>query len=530
MKTVHYFGQDIVLYRTDAGQARAIEPFCPHMGAHLGHGGCVDGEVIQCPFHHWRFGADGHCVSIPGASKLPKRATLQHLPLIEQDDVLLVFHDVEVAEGLRAVAREPFAIPPLGPQGFAPSHTVQWSLRTHPQEVCENTVDMAHLRPIHGVVGSHVVGKPHIDGAHMNVVLEFTAPGDLIGMPGQDNDVQLDVILHGLGRIVARTHVRNVDVRARQAIYCTPVDGERMDLRGVVNTAIQADPDMTASLSELFFESFVEDFQKDFHIWENKRYVERPLLSAADGPVSLYRRWTRQFYPQASSTQPQDGQRRDGQRTQAARPRSYTTGAAPPQRLSLLTRARETVQSTVGLLEDRLRRVYSVGRQQLSNDTGNGAGGRYATGHSAGHSTANATDHPVAHPAGNATAYSAGDADSNGETKASAPSPKIATAEEYFATLDERFRPAGAAGVKAVFQWKLSGDGGGTRYAVVDDGTMALHDGEHTKPTVTIAMKAADYVRMVNGELDGARAFTTGKAKLSGSIPMAMKMRQIFPQ
>ena len=49
-------------------------------------------------------------------------------------------------------------------------------------------------------------------------------------------------------------------------------------------------------------------------------------------------------------------------------------------------------------------------------------------------------------------------------------------------------------------------------------------------PTVTIAMAADDYVRMVNRDIDGAWAFTTGRAKLSGSIPMAIKMRKIFPQ
>lgn len=51
-------------------------------------------------------------------------------------------------------------------------------------------------------------------------------------------------------------------------------------------------------------QAFVEDFAKDFPIWENKAYVPRPRLSAADGPVGVYRRWTRQFYA--------DGERRAG--------------------------------------------------------------------------------------------------------------------------------------------------------------------------------------------------------------------------
>ena len=35
-------------------------------------------------------------------------------------------------------------------------------------------------------------------------------------------------------------------------------------------------------------------------IWTHKRYVHPPALSKGDGPVGLYRRWARQFYPEPS--------------------------------------------------------------------------------------------------------------------------------------------------------------------------------------------------------------------------------------
>lgn len=38
----HVLGQDLVIYRTESGVA--IGAYCPHMGAHIGHGGCVVGE------------------------------------------------------------------------------------------------------------------------------------------------------------------------------------------------------------------------------------------------------------------------------------------------------------------------------------------------------------------------------------------------------------------------------------------------------------------------------------------------------
>jgi len=468
VRTVKYFGKELVVYRTSSGEAVAVDPFCPHLGAHLGHGGKLEGDVLRCPFHGWSFGPDGACRGAPGSEKIP-RAALRKYPLVEQDDVISVFHD---AEGRDAT---PFPFPPLGMDGFTESRFVEWTLRSHPQEICENTVDMAHLQPIHGVVGAHVVKKPLIDGTHMNVVLRFVAPGDIIDMPGEDNDVELDVILHGLGRIVSRTHVQNHGIRARQAIYCTPIDGETMHLRGVVNTQLTADPEFTEKIAELFFTSFVHDFAKDFPIWENKRYVERPILSSADGPVGLYRRWSKQFYPAAGASE-----------SPAERPTART--------------------SLVGLLKERATEAARRGREAALALTARVMSSPDASASMPAHAS----------PAAPRQSHSG--------------APKIASAEEYFDTLDRRFVPAGSKGVEAVFQWRLSGEPALLRYAIVRDGKMELHPGAHENPTVTIAMDAADYVKMVNREIDGAWAFTTGRGKLSGSIPMAMKMRQIFPQ
>lgn len=457
VRTVRFCGKEVVLYRTADGTAVAVDPHCPHLGAHLGHGGVVEGDALRCPFHGWKFDREGRCESAPGCSKVPRASLAQH-PVVEQDDVVCVFHDAEGS------GREPFPFPPLGGDGFTEGRHIEWTIRSHPQEVCENTVDMAHLNPVHSLVGARVAAKPHVDGTHLNVVLRFTAPGDIIGMPGEDNDVELDVILHGLGRIVARTHVLNRGVRARQAIYCTPVDGERMVIRGVVTTMVTPDPAFTEQLAGLFYSSFVHDFAKDFPIWENKRYLDRPVLSAADGPVGVYRKWCRQFSPAVER-------------------------AAPDRRAASAPRV-----SLLALVRERFEGIAQRGREALQR---------------AGAPTPEAPEIASAPPA---------------------PSLRVSSADEYFATLGQRFAPSGSAGVDAVFQWKLSGERALERYAVVRDGTMELHPGAHDSPTVTIAMSADDYVRMVNREIDGAWAFTTGRGKLSGSVPMAMKMRQIFPQ
>ena len=35
---VEYFGQELVVFRTESGEAKVVDAFCPHMGAHLGYG------------------------------------------------------------------------------------------------------------------------------------------------------------------------------------------------------------------------------------------------------------------------------------------------------------------------------------------------------------------------------------------------------------------------------------------------------------------------------------------------------------
>jgi putative sterol carrier protein len=116
------------------------------------------------------------------------------------------------------------------------------------------------------------------------------------------------------------------------------------------------------------------------------------------------------------------------------------------------------------------------------------------------------------------------------QTPVTAPAgPRIATVNEYFDTLDRRFVADASRGVDAVFQWEILGSDGGTYHVTVRGGAMTLERGGHAKPTVTITMKDTDYVSMVNGDIDGKLAFMTGKGKVSGSIPMAMKMQSIFP-
>jgi putative sterol carrier protein len=106
---------------------------------------------------------------------------------------------------------------------------------------------------------------------------------------------------------------------------------------------------------------------------------------------------------------------------------------------------------------------------------------------------------------------------------------RIASCKEYFETVGERFLPEQAKGIQATFVYELEGADGGTWTVRVADGKISVEPGAVADATVTYKMKAADYVMLANGDLNGAKAFLTRKLKVGGSIPMAQKMNKFLP-
>ena len=87
-------GRQLVAYRKTSGQVAVMDAHCAHLGADLGCGTVV-GETLQCPFHHWRYGADGVCTSIPHARQIPAFARLQTYPVAERHGSVFFFNGPE---------------------------------------------------------------------------------------------------------------------------------------------------------------------------------------------------------------------------------------------------------------------------------------------------------------------------------------------------------------------------------------------------------------------------------------------------
>jgi 3-ketosteroid 9alpha-monooxygenase subunit A len=290
---LRYFGRELVAFRGEDGAAHVLDAYCPHLGAHLGVGGKVAGNCVQCPFHAWRFDGDGRCVEIPYATKIPPRAQVGSWPVCERNGVVLVHHD----PAGNPPGFEIPVIPEYGTSKWLPWARSQYHIKTHPREIVDNLADRAHFPAVHDTqidefafeVEGHlarqkVKGKAYLRGGGVDVFSSTTT-------------------YHGPGYLLMRMDgaLSNYMLFAH-----TPVDEDHVDLRMAVTLKIVGDRERTEGYVKQYVDNLKQGFEDDIRIWEHKVYREPPALCDGDGPIGRLRRWYRQFYVAAGSEPEQE--------------------------------------------------------------------------------------------------------------------------------------------------------------------------------------------------------------------------------
>ena len=313
----HYMGRDLVLYRTRSGRAVLADAYCPHLGAHLGHSGSVEGEELRCAFHGFCFAPSGDCSRTAYGSKAPPRARLTLYPVHEHAGMILAwFHH----------AGEPptWRVPELPQEGWSALSTSTRELRTHPQETTENSVDMGHLVHVHLYRKVAITRDLVMEGPNLTVSYRMTRDG-ILGRFSPEINAGFDVMVHGLGYSLVEVEVQGLGLRTRHYVMNTPIDGNVVHLRAGVSMRTDLDlshlgrvfkrvpgKPIQRLLQPILMHAFLGDMAQDYVIWETKKYEARPALAQGDGPVPAFRRWARQFYgpvpgqeAQASGRQPE---------------------------------------------------------------------------------------------------------------------------------------------------------------------------------------------------------------------------------
>jgi hypothetical protein len=270
-----------------------LDAYCPHLGAHLGKGGTVtDAGAVRCPFHGFAFDRGGVCVATAYGSKPPPTAVLASYPVEDRNGLLLAWFDPDgKAPG--------WHIPELDLGRASAWATTMWDLRGHPQETSENSVDLGHFGEVHGYQDLVVGKKASTAGPVLQAEYSFIKP--LLTFAGRRLGVQLDIEVNvfGLGVSVVNARVPRFGLGFRLLVLPTPVEAGRIHLRiglSVKDHAILPRLLTRAAMPGLLLKVYENEIEQDFEVWRHKRFASRPALAAGDGPIGLYRQWTRQFY------------------------------------------------------------------------------------------------------------------------------------------------------------------------------------------------------------------------------------------
>ena len=283
VRPIRYFGRDLVLFRGESGAAHVLDAHCPHLGAHLGRGGRVEGDTLRCPFHAWRFDGGGICVEVPYARKIPPKARVRSWTVSEKDGFIMVWRHA----GGRPPAWKLPDVPEYHSDAWTPFERREWIVRPHSQELAENTVDQAHFRYLHG---TDTVAETEFrtDGPLLHVVSRSK-----VATPQGQADGTIDIRAHGFG--FGTTRFKGV-VELLVITSGSPIDEERVHMRLCFSVRKLETSDATRGVGRAFIAEIERQFEQDIPIWENKIHLERPLLCDGDGPIGPLRRWARQFY------------------------------------------------------------------------------------------------------------------------------------------------------------------------------------------------------------------------------------------
>jgi len=99
----------------------------------------------------------------------------------------------------------------------------------------------------------------------------------------------------------------------------------------------------------------------------------------------------------------------------------------------------------------------------------------------------------------------------------------------FFEALPSRFHAAAAEGVTAVYQFDVSGDGGGQYQLHIADQSCRVSPGIHPAPNVTLRMAGEDCMAILEGRLTGVSAYLSGRLKMEGDLGLAMRLTAFFP-
>ena len=287
VKPLRYFASDLAIWRGEDGQVRMVDAYCRHLGAHMGHGGKVHGNLLECPFHAWRYdGEEGTVKEIPYSPSIPpqvKRKCTRTWHVVEKNQfVWFWYHPDDIAPLYDVVA-----IPECSDPDWTAYDECRWNIWGSLQNMAENGVDFAHFKYIHGTASMPEAELTWGEWDRTGVVRAK------MGTPRGEVDGAITSITNGPGQ----AWVRFTGICETLLLACiTPVELDHIEARYFyTQTKSQAEGPM-AGLARAIIKDVNKQLDQDKVVWDRQQYQPNAIICQGDGPIAQFRRYYARFY------------------------------------------------------------------------------------------------------------------------------------------------------------------------------------------------------------------------------------------
>ena len=280
------------LARRGRRRSTCMDAFCPHLGAHLGHGGTVEGCEHRLPVPRLEVRRRGHQHRDPLQRPDQPQGPHPHLP------------GASSATGSSLVWYHPDDEPPLWDVPEVPEldsgeftgpirtrHVVQ---RRRRRRWPRTPSTRAHFRYVHNTADGprdRVATRPTATVADDAVVAEVPDAPRRGRRPHRHRRRTAPAC-----RIVRFSGI----VDTLLVTSTTPIDAQTSARSASTSTSANlGDETTTSNVGKAFATEVDKQFLEDTPIWEHKAHLVRPALADTDGPFMKFRKWYSQFYAEA---------------------------------------------------------------------------------------------------------------------------------------------------------------------------------------------------------------------------------------
>lgn len=279
LKKVRQFGTTFAMFRGEDGKVGVIDDICPHLGAHFSEGGCVRGNTVRCPYHHWSFGRDGQCVDIPYSKKIPVKAKVGGYAVEERYGMIFMYRSASGGPPKRPLP----VIENFDPAEYCEPEHFDFSIRIHGQDIMENSVDGPHFWAVHGHTMPRFEFTEDAGSLRVNQQMSVERFGTTI-----DFRLEFHLVEPGFHYV----HFPKIPgTTAMVFSSIVPIDEEYTSHRMTFCIKKTPVPGWSNVVRRFLIWQMMKTYREDMRIWESKEYHAHPVLCDGDGSIMKLRRW-----------------------------------------------------------------------------------------------------------------------------------------------------------------------------------------------------------------------------------------------